>query len=268
MTFEKLNELIVKYNIPSSVKLMSDSGWECDATDMDGIYYNKEQNILVFTQGIGQEDYLEPEWSLLWTDTTKGNINNYFYIDTSNGNKLRLNSTDYICSFFKEKFIKELKDNDEFENYYGIKETQEKIDFLMQNLNLCQPLYWTIQVLNNTKYESIGYIGFNIQDRDFDIEIYIFKKYRNKGYGKAVLKTLVKFAFEGRLKVYDTKKRIMNPFIPKSIKATVRKENEISQALMKSCGFRRSEDGPIGLMMIPDDNDEVEFIDTIEYIYS
>lgn len=55
MNFEKLNALIDKYNIPSNVRMMSDSGWECDATDMDGVYYNKEQNILVFTQGDGQE---------------------------------------------------------------------------------------------------------------------------------------------------------------------------------------------------------------------
>lgn len=72
MTFEKLNALIDKYNIPSNVRMMSDSGWECDATDMDGVYYNKEQNILVFTQGDGQESYSKPEWILLQTSITEG----------------------------------------------------------------------------------------------------------------------------------------------------------------------------------------------------
>lgn len=50
MTFEKLNKLFVKNNIPKNVKLMGDSGWECDATDMDGVWYNKQLNIVVFTQ--------------------------------------------------------------------------------------------------------------------------------------------------------------------------------------------------------------------------
>ena len=50
MTFNELNNLIKKYNIPSNVILQSDSGWECDETDMDGIYYNKTKNIIVFTQ--------------------------------------------------------------------------------------------------------------------------------------------------------------------------------------------------------------------------
>ena len=50
MTFEKLKELIEKYNIPSNVKLLSDSGWECDETEMDGVFYNEEENHIIFTQ--------------------------------------------------------------------------------------------------------------------------------------------------------------------------------------------------------------------------
>lgn len=50
MTFAELEKRIEKYNVPKDVKLRSDSGWECSDTDMDGLYYNKEQNILYFTQ--------------------------------------------------------------------------------------------------------------------------------------------------------------------------------------------------------------------------
>lgn len=51
LTFELLSKLITKYNIPHNVRFMSDSGWECDATDMRGIYYCAEKNIIIFTQG-------------------------------------------------------------------------------------------------------------------------------------------------------------------------------------------------------------------------
>ena len=54
MTFEKLNNLINKYNIPKNVHLLSDSGWECDETEMCGVYYNKKQNIIIFTQYISE----------------------------------------------------------------------------------------------------------------------------------------------------------------------------------------------------------------------
>lgn len=50
MTFEKLQALIEKHNIPSNVKLLSDSGWECDETEMDGVYYNEKENHIIFTQ--------------------------------------------------------------------------------------------------------------------------------------------------------------------------------------------------------------------------
>jgi hypothetical protein len=50
LTFEELTYLINKYKIPHNVRLLSDSGWECSATDMCGVYYNKQRNIIVFTQ--------------------------------------------------------------------------------------------------------------------------------------------------------------------------------------------------------------------------
>lgn len=70
MTFEYLSEIIQQYNIPHNVQLMSDSGWECDATDMNGILYNEKGNIMVFTQTSddrsGGTDYRKSNgWKLL-----------------------------------------------------------------------------------------------------------------------------------------------------------------------------------------------------------
>ena len=41
MTAGELINIFKQNNIPNDAILMSDSGWECCATDMDGIYYNK-----------------------------------------------------------------------------------------------------------------------------------------------------------------------------------------------------------------------------------
>jgi len=66
LTFEKLKELIEKHNIPTDVKLLSDSGWECDETEMDGVFYNEKENHIIFTQDfeysyryLENEDYKE-----------------------------------------------------------------------------------------------------------------------------------------------------------------------------------------------------------------
>lgn len=68
MKLKELYEIIKKNSIPEDAILQSDSGWECCATDMDGIYYNKKENIIVFTQKFDEFDkdyYNNPEWIML-----------------------------------------------------------------------------------------------------------------------------------------------------------------------------------------------------------
>lgn len=70
MTFEILKNVIEENNIPEDVRLTSDSGWECSATEMDGIYYNKEENEIVFTQhGDEYDDYYESDgWKNIYKE--------------------------------------------------------------------------------------------------------------------------------------------------------------------------------------------------------
>lgn len=56
MTYEELENIIIQNDIPKNVLLLSDSGWECDPTDMDGVYYDEEENTLIFTQDISKYD--------------------------------------------------------------------------------------------------------------------------------------------------------------------------------------------------------------------
>ena len=67
MTFEILKKIIEKHSIPEDVELLSDSGWECGATEMDGVWYNAKLNVIEFTQdgknvysNIGVMSYDEP----------------------------------------------------------------------------------------------------------------------------------------------------------------------------------------------------------------
>ena len=43
-------EVLKEHNIPEDVKILSDSGWECGATDIEAVYYNKEKNFIVLVQ--------------------------------------------------------------------------------------------------------------------------------------------------------------------------------------------------------------------------
>lgn len=70
MTFAILKQIMEESNIPDNVTLMSDSGWECCATVMDGVYYDRSENIMVFTQCPSKYDDKynknSDKWELVW----------------------------------------------------------------------------------------------------------------------------------------------------------------------------------------------------------
>ena len=67
MKINELLSLLNKHKIPLDADIQSDSGWECDATDMDGVYYNRKLNVIVFTQYISENDsyFNEFDWEML-----------------------------------------------------------------------------------------------------------------------------------------------------------------------------------------------------------
>lgn len=70
MTIGEFAKIIKAYNIPDDVTMLSDSGWECGPTDMEGLYYNEHSKKLVFTQtGDEYESYFDdPEWRLIHSE--------------------------------------------------------------------------------------------------------------------------------------------------------------------------------------------------------
>lgn len=68
MTFELLSKIMEENNIPKNVHLLSDSGWECGVTEMDGIFYNRNDNKLVITQSGDYYDawFRKDGWELIY----------------------------------------------------------------------------------------------------------------------------------------------------------------------------------------------------------
>jgi len=75
MTVGKFVQLVKEHIIPEEAVMLSDSGWECGPSDMNGVYYNRFTNELVFTQHGDKYDrdyYNDPEWRLLYSDSEEG----------------------------------------------------------------------------------------------------------------------------------------------------------------------------------------------------
>jgi len=75
MTVGEFSKLIKDNNIPEDARMLSDSGWECDPTDMDGVFYNESKNEIMFTQTGDEYDQYNrySDWrcihSYKWTKT-------------------------------------------------------------------------------------------------------------------------------------------------------------------------------------------------------
>ena len=66
MTYGKLKQIFEENEIPLDTVLMSDSGWECDATHMDGIYYSDKEKVAIFTQSRGFDSFDKKEVPRNW----------------------------------------------------------------------------------------------------------------------------------------------------------------------------------------------------------
>ena len=235
MTMDILYRIIEENNIPRDVHFMSDSGWEGGPTEMDGVFYHRESNTIVFTQGgCSEQGYDQAEeWEILYMPELI-KIEGLEVYPVSNA----------MSSGVTEVFKKELKAAGDFESYYGIRETEDAY----KEIDLQRPLFYCIKIKGN----FIGYIGFNGDENVLEPEIYIFENYRHKGYGSHVLKRFINIAFqEGLVKTWreenqgNTSPRYIwkrERVFPTKLVSTVRVENTYSCRMMKACGFDENED--------------------------
>lgn len=70
MTYGLLMRILEENRIPEDTILMTDSGWECDATNANGVFYNPETKCIVLTQGgiFYNKEYIVKPWQALYID--------------------------------------------------------------------------------------------------------------------------------------------------------------------------------------------------------
>ena len=142
MTMELLERIMEENNIPKDVHFMSDSGWECDPTEMNGVFYNRQSNTIIFTQsGTSDREYEASEdWEILYDpDLIKVEGLEVYPV------------TNVASGRITEDFKKAIKEAGDFELYYGIQETEDKYDEIDLNW---RPLFYSIQI----KAKNIGYL--------------------------------------------------------------------------------------------------------------
>ena len=74
MTFELLEKIILKYNIPKDVVLLDDSENDLSITDMDCVQYCADRNEICFMEGFDlrrPSHAWDDDWKILWCDAER-----------------------------------------------------------------------------------------------------------------------------------------------------------------------------------------------------
>ena len=102
--------------------------------------------------------------------------------------------------------------------------------------------------------EFIGYVGFHRDNSDYEIEFYISKSQRRKGYCEEACKAVIELIFEEGLSVDD------NVLSVQKLYATTLVENIAVINLLSKLGFKRDipKDGPVLVMegFVDEETDE------------
>ena len=143
------------------------------------------------------------------------------------------------------KIQEEIHHSGEFEFYFGIQETEERLKKLTINDELFYSIY------QRTDDKLIGYLGISERLDSWETEIYIFREFRNHGYGAEALTALLHEVFFGKLVVFEKGKK--KTIQIDSVEATVRRENIVSQRMLEKVGFVKKEEVVEWLAFVSED---------------
>ena len=172
----------------------------------------------------------------------------------------RLKLTPEWNEFIDTKIQEEIHHSGEFEFYFGIQETEERL----KKLTINEELFYSIYESADDKL--IGYMGISERFDSWEPEIYIFREFRNHGYGTEALVTLLHEFFSGKLVVFEKGKE--KTIQVDSVDATVRSENIVSQRMMEKVGFVKNEDVAEWLAFVSEDElieEDSEFMPIVSY---
>ena len=140
--------------------------------------------------------------------------------------RLIIEST-FIVDKSKE-LVQAIHEAGEFEWYFGVEETEQRL----KDASIRRKWFYNIF---DRERNFVGYLGFHQDGDDYEIEIYIIKEFRRRGYARECLKVMMREVFEGN--IIDTSEEDIARIV-----SSVRKENMPSRALMESCGFEQNKD--------------------------
>lgn len=212
--------------------------------------WNKFVNLTDFFDQINKEDYSNEEIEL-FNDLAKVSEENFSKYGTNNprvninkeieSSRLLIKPYDWDLNFLYNEYFHDNKD--EYENFYGTEyrtKDGKKADFIVNlHMNRC-PLGFALVLKDSGEF--IGSVVItDIKKYLYNVEYFIKKEYRNRGYAKEACKVLIEKIKSKELKVLEApiKEGVFDEVAPdiRCLKIFAFKDNIASQSLALSLGF-------------------------------
>lgn len=162
-------------------------------------------------------------------------------------------------------FIRMLTDDGDFRDFSGVDPTETNI-MMFENYFEKDSCYYAIFEKDSLEQEMIGYVGIGYQKQHYEVEFYISKSYRNRGYCTEALKMLIDEAFKGNLMWRDGCGKETYLSI-REIHATTISSNIPTVRVLEKCGFIKTPEAAfIFRIFIDPETKDVYENDVTEYL--
>lgn len=178
----------------------------------------------------------------------------------------RLNLLPGVNMRDSKPFLKMLREDGDFQGYCGVKFSEKNLSKFATYFERTGQEECIYSIFPKDSIEEfIGYVGFHRElNGDYEIEFYIAKNYRRKGYCEEACKAVIKQIFGEGLSVD------YNQITVDRLYVTTLAENTPAIELLKKIGFHRDDtkDGPILVMQeFVDEDREINICPVIKMIY-
>lgn len=162
-------------------------------------------------------------------------------------------------------FLEMLRKDGDFRAFSGVDPTEKYILMFRDYLEINESCFYSIFEKEYPE-KMIGYVGISYQHQHFEVEFYISKSYRNRGYCTEALQRLCLEAFGGNLR-WRNEEGIKTKLSIDKLYATTISDNLSAIKVLEKSGFIK-EPNCVMLFQIfidPDDNTLYEN-DIAEYV--
>ena len=156
-------------------------------------------------------------------------------------------------------------DKENFRAYCGAEPTEKNLLATKKYLGRTNDINCTFSVfLKDSPDTMIGYVGIYLRSGSYELDCYIDKNYRNKGYCTEASMLVCENFFNGEL-IFTNSSDESYTAVFERINAEIIADNAVSKKMLGKLGFKKAQDIGFAMFMSMESDDEYYACQTFKY---